>query len=152
MARNRLELSLNAQKMLEKINKANVNVDRAAYGAATAGARAYDAALRTTCEMADVPDSVTNHIETEITQKGNRTTAIVGWRLQNYNPAAPSAGFKAIFLNYGAPSSGTRTTTKGANRGAIKGRGFIGKAKKMSKNEIKQAQEDFLHEVIKGLQ
>lgn len=151
MARNRIELSLDAQKMLAKINKANGNVDKAAYGAAKAGANAYDAALKTACQMSGVPDSVTNHIESEVTQKGNRTTAIVGWRLQNYDPTAPSAGFKAIFLNYGAPASGTRTTTKGANRGAVKGRGFIGKAKKMAKREIKQAQEDFLNEVIQGL-
>lgn len=152
MARNRISLSLDAQKMLDKINKANGDVDKAALGAAKAGANAYEAALKTTCQMASVPDSVTNHIESEVTQKGNRTTAIVGWRLQNYDPTAPSAGFKAIFLNYGAPSSGTRTTSKGANRGAVVGRGFIGKARKMAKGEIKQAQEEFLKEVIKGLQ
>ena len=148
MARNRISLTLDAQKMLNKINKANGNVDKAVYGAAKAGANAYEAALKTTCKMSNVPDSVTNYIESEIKQSGNRTTAIVGWRLQNYDPTNPSAGFKAIFLNYGTPR---RTTNTGANRGAIVGRGFIGKAKKMSKGEIEQAQIEFLKEVMKGL-
>lgn len=148
MARTRLTLSLNAQHMLESIRRANGDVDAAARGATQAGADAYESALIAACQNANVPHSVTNHIQKEVTRSGNKYTAVVGWRLQNYDPTNPSEGFNAIFLNYGTPR---RTTTNGANRGAIVGRGFIGKAKRMSKSSIKQAQEDFLSNILRGL-
>lgn len=148
MARNRIELSLESKNLLSKINKAGGDIDRAAYEAAQKGAEVYEAALRAACNTNRVPDSITNHIESEVEQSGNRTTVAVGWRLSNYDPNNPSPGFKAIFLNYGTPR---RTTNKGANRGAIVGGGFIGRAKKVSKGLIRQAQEKFLNEVLKEL-
>ena len=96
--------------------------------------------------------------------EGNKCTAKVGYEKGSYNPNNLSDGYKVVFLNYGTPKerhtnqdgqhvflNGTWVTL-GNGRGAIKARGFIAKAKKKAKPQIKKKQEETLHDILKGLE
>ena len=67
----------------------------------------------------------------------------VGWEMGEYNPQNLSEGFKALFLNFGTPHR--------SKHGKVKARGFITRAKKKSKKNIKAAQENALNEILRGL-
>lgn len=161
-----IKVNLNGfDALLEQIQKAEGNLDSAALRTVEAGAKIAEDALRTECAASAVPASVTNGISTKITQNGNRTSAHIGWEIGAVDIKNPSAGLKAIFLNYGTPrgrytkaeaavpsnktESGWATTT---DRGKIIGRGFIGRAKKKARPKIKKAQEEALREILKGLE
>ena len=151
------------KELLEQIEKAGGNVDNATMRAVQESAQVVESELRNACNAAGVPSSVTSEITTEVTQSGNRTSAKVGWSMGNYDPKNPSAGYKAVFLNYGTPKRTVKKdhihheltggfVTLGKDRGQIAPRGFIGAAKKASGKKVKKKQEELLQEILKGLE
>ena len=75
---------------------------------------------------------------------GNVCTARVGYKKGNYDANTPSDGYKVVFLNYGTPHRPERY-------GRVAKRGFIERAKKKAKPQIKRQQEQTLNDVLKGL-
>lgn len=75
---------------------------------------------------------------------GNRVTARVGYKKGAYDPKNLSDGYKVVFINYGTP--------KRTKHGKVEARGFIERAKKMAKRQIKNEQEKTLKEILKGMQ
>lgn len=149
--------------LLEQIDKAGGNADNATLRAVQESARIVESELKNACNTAGVPSSVTSAITTEVTQSGNRTSAEIGWKMGNYDPKNPSAGYKAVFLNYGTPKRAVKKdhirheltggfVTLGKDRGQIAPRGFIGAAKKASGKQVKKKQEEVLQEILKGLE
>lgn len=143
-----IKVSIDFKPLLEKIQEAGGSIDDAAKSAVDKGAAIVEDALRNECAASGVPTSVTSEIQTTTEGNGNRYSCKVGWKMGNYDPQKPSAGYKAVFLNYGTPR---RSTKSGANRGKIDARGFIGRAKKKAKPKVKKAQEEALQEILKGL-
>jgi hypothetical protein len=76
----------------------------------------------------------------QITVKDNNYRAEVGYKKGNYDPNDPSDGYKVVFLNYGTP----RRTM----HGKVKARGFIQKAKKKARPQIKRAQQATLEKIL----
>lgn len=136
--------------LLKKIQKAGGDIEAATWDAARAGGRVYYNTLVEECKRSNVPDNLINKIRFNCLREssGNRYAVVVGWYMDEYDPANPADGYKVVFLNYGTPR---RTTESGANRGYITGRGFIGRAKKKAQKPIKAAQEQFLKKIVDGL-
>lgn len=158
------------EKMLDQIQSAGGNVDEAATKAINESAKAVQEELRYQCSLAGVPSSVSNEIRAETSRDGNRIRAEVGWKLGSYDPANPSAGYKAVLLNYGAPSKksgksvrevktekirykvdGNSFKTLGTSRGRIEGKGFIAEARDKATPQVKKIQSKTLKEILKGL-
>lgn len=135
--------------LLNKIKKAGGNIEAATWDAARAGGRVYYEMLVAECRRSGVPEHLINKIRFNCLRdsSGNRFAVVVGWYMDEYDPANPADGYKVVFLNYGTPR---RESSKG-DRGYITGRGFIGRAKKKAHRPIKQAQENFLKKILDGL-
>lgn len=80
----------------------------------------------------------------------------------NYDPKNPSAGYKAVFRNYGTVRRTVKDTgehatvggnwkTLGTDRGAVTGTGFIATAKDASRPKVKKIQRQKLDDILKGL-
>lgn len=136
--------------LLKKIQKAGGDIEQATWDAARAGGRVYYNILVEECKRSGVPENLINKIRFNCLREsnGNRYAVVVGWYMDNYDPANPSDGYKVVFLNYGTPR---RETSKGYDRGYIDGRGFIGRAKKKAHKPIKAAQQEFLNKLLGGL-
>ena len=143
-------VTVNFDSLLQKIQKAGGDIEAATWDAARKGGRVYYDNLVAEWKRSGVPDNLIDKIRFNCLRdsSGNRFAVVVGWAMQNYNPNDPADGYKVVFLNYGTPR---RTTADGQNRGYISGRGFIGRARKKSVKPIKEAQENFLHDLLKGL-
>ena len=76
----------------------------------------------------------------QITVKGNRYSAAVGYKKGSYDPNDPSDGYKVVFLNYGTP----RRTL----HGKVAARGFIQATKKKARPRIKKAQRETLEKIL----
>lgn len=159
-----IRVSVNFAPLLERIKEAEGDVEAAAWTAARKGAKVMYDELKNEATASGVPASVTNEItfQAERDDAGNRIACKVGWRIPPYDPSNPSAGHKAIFMNYGTPHRHGRSGTKAfidgrwvtldTDRGYITGRGFIGRAKKKARPKIKKAQEEALREILGGLE
>lgn len=136
------------EKMLEQVQEAGRDVDTAAAQAIRESASIVEAELKASCAASDVPDSITREIRKKVTASNGTYSAEVGWELGAYNPKDPSAGYKAIFLNYGTVR---RQTARGKNRGAIKKKPptaqFIAKAKSSAKRKVRKAQQRVIDKV-----
>lgn len=131
-------------KLLEQIQEAGGNVDKATERAIDKSVDVVSQELHNACNSAGVPSSVSSEIKSERAKwTGNRCSARVGWRLGTYNPKNLSQGFKAIFLNYGTP--------RRKEHGKITARNFIATAKKASKPKLRKIQKETLDEILKGL-
>lgn len=150
------------EKMLDEIQVAGGNVDKAAEETLLECAKVVETELHSACDAAGVPSSVSSEIRTETGQSGNRHFARVGWKMGNYNPLKLSAGYKAVFMNYGTirrkvkdigehATVGGNWKTLGTDRGAVTGTGFIGQAKEASAPKVKKIQKQKLNEILKGL-
>ena len=150
------------EKMLEDLQTAGGNVDKAAKRAVDEGAKIVEQELKSACASAGVPASVSSEITTEIEGNGNRYSAKVGWKLGDYNPDNLSAGYKAVFLNYGTgkrqanrdkvhANIGGQWETLGRNRGQMQPRGFIARAKQNSGKKMRKVQQQILEEALKEL-
>ena len=143
-------VTVNFDSLLRKIQKAGGDIEAATWDAARKGGRIYYQNLVEECKRSNVPDHLIDKIRFNCLrdQSGNRYAVVVGWLMENYNPADIADGYKVVFLNYGTPR---RETSTGEDRGLIDGRGFIGRAKRKSKKPIKEAQQNFLNDLLKGL-
>lgn len=150
MAQSRLKLNLKGfEDLIDDLTRKGKDVEKAAGKAITESARIVEAELKTECQAAGVPDSITSEIRTKVSGKDGTFTAEVGWELNNYNPKNPSAGYKAIFLNYGTVR---RRTRRGYNRGQIPKKSadqqFIYAAKKKAARKVRKVQEEVLKEAL----
>lgn len=150
------------EKMLEDLHAAGGDVDKAAKRAVDEGAKIVEQELKAECAASGVPSSVSSEITTTIEGSGNRYSAKVGWKMGNYNPNDLSAGYKAVFLNYGTGKRQTKNenvraavygewATLGRNRGQMQPRGFITRAKENSRKKMRKVQKQILEEALKEL-
>ena len=144
-----IKLSINFAPLLEKIQEAGGDVEKATLSVAKKSANIVEQELKNACNAKNVSESISREIDTTVEKvNSNLYTCKVGWKLGAYNPKKLSAGYKAVFLNYGTPA---RETKSGANRGKIEARGFIEDAKKDANKKVKKIQEEALNEMLKGL-
>lgn len=140
------------ERMLEDLQAAGGRADRVTAETMQESARTVETALRDEARASGVPDSITSEIRTKTTSGGNRYGAQVGWQLDTYDPRNPSAGYKAIFLNYGTVR---RTTRSGKNRGAIPKRAttqqFIYTSKKKARPKVRKLQKEAIQKALEGL-
>lgn len=154
MAKSGISINLKGfDKMLQNIQAANGDVDRAAQKATTTSAHIVDAELRAAAAASGVPNDLISQIRTHTSKASDKYEAEVGWQLNGYDPTNPSAGYKAIFLNYGTVR---RQTRKGYNRGAItkppRTKQFIYTAKKNAAKKVKAAQKEIYEKVMRDLE
>lgn len=129
--------------MLADIAKAGGKIDRAVETACKAGAAELESRLLAECAADGVPDSVTREIRTNYQSAGNMHKVQCGWEMGEYNPDNLSAGYKALFLNYGTPHR--------RKHGKVKARGFITRAKRGARAKVKRAQADALDQILRGI-
>ncbi len=131
-------------ELFAKIQKAGGSIDAAAADCLKKSANIMEAELKAQMSKAGVDGGLINEMPAPtIENEGNRMTARVGYKKGAYNPRDPSTGYKVVFLNYGTP--------KRKKHGKVKARGFIAKAKKKAKPQIKRQQETTLNEILRGL-
>lgn len=131
-------------ELLSNIEKAGGSIDAAAETCLKKSANIMEAELKAQMSKAGVDGELINEMPAPTIEKeGNRITARVGYKKGAYNPRDPSTAFKLIFLNFGTP--------KRKKHGKIKARGFIAKAKKKARPQIKRQQETTLNEILRGL-
>lgn len=163
MASSGIKLNLKGfEKMLEDLERAGGNVDAVAKRAVKESAAIVEQELKAACDSARVPPSVSNEITTEIEVSANRCSARVGWKLGAYDPSNLTAGYKAVFLNYG---TGRRHTSRGNQhvpvagewrtlgslRGQISPRGFIHRAKEAARPKCRKVQREIIKEALEAL-
>lgn len=153
MAKSGIKINLKGfEKMLEDLQAAGGNVERVAAAAIRDSAQVVETTLRDEAKASGVPDSITSEIKTKTSGSFNQYSAEVGWQLDTYDPRNPSAGYKAIFLNYGTVR---RTTRSGKNRGAIPKRAttqqFIYTAKKKARPKVRKLQKEAIQRALEGL-
>ena len=93
------------QKILDNIDKAEKDAERVAKASIEKCADIYQSELMTAAQSANVPRDLTSEIKKEVNGKNGVYTARIGWKLGTYDPKKPSAGYKAMFLNYGNNSN-----------------------------------------------
>lgn len=131
------------EELLSKIEKAGGTIDNAAEQCVKQSATIMQAELKTQMQNADVDSGLINRMPPpQIEKEGNKIAARVGYKKGAYNPNDLSDGYEAVFINFGTPK---RQPTQ------IKARGFIAKAKKKARPQIKKKQENTLNEILRGL-
>jgi HK97 gp10 family phage protein len=126
------------EEMIEKLQAANKDVDKAVEKCVRASAEIIDDQLKDSMRSAGVASSLIRDMDAiRYEREGNSFSAKVGYKKGAYNPKEPSDGYKAIFINYGTPR--------------ITPRSFVADAKKKSKNKVKKEQEKILNEILGGL-
>lgn len=140
-----IRLTLNGfDDLLEQIKKAGGTVDKAANSCLQKSAQIMHNELQSQMQKSNVDSGLINRMPSpEIEVDGNRYIARVGYKKDDYNPNNPSDVYKVIFLNYGTP--------KRTKHGKVAARGFIQKAKKTARPQIKKAQEETLNDILGGL-
>ena len=127
--------------LLEQIQKAGGSIDRAADSCLRQSAQIMQSELKAQMQAAGVDSSLINSMPPpQITIKDNRYSAAVGYKKGDFDPRNPSDGYKVVFLNYGTPH---RTM-----HGKVAARGFIEKAKKKARPQIKKAQQETLEKIL----
>lgn len=127
--------------LLERIQRAGGSIDGAADSCLRQSANIMQSELKAQMQAAGVDSDLINAMPPpQITVEGNRYSAAVGYKKGNFDPSNPSDGYKVVFLNYGTP----RRTM----RGKVKARGFIQKAKKKARPQIKRAQQETLENIL----
>lgn len=127
--------------LFDQIKKAGGSIDAAADSCLRQSANIMQAELKSQMQAAGVDSGLINAMPPpQITVKGNRYQAKVGYKKGEYNPSDPSDGYKVVFLNYGTP----RRTM----HGKVAARGFIQKAKNKARPQIKKAQQETLEKIL----
>jgi hypothetical protein len=128
-------------ELLEKIQKADGSIDKAADSCVRQSAQILQNELKAQMQADGVESDLINSMPPpQITVEGNRYGAAVGYKKGSFDPRNPSDGYKVVFLNYGTP----RRTM----HGKVKARGFIEKAKKKARPRIKKAQQETLENIL----
>ena len=131
--------------LFEQIKKAGGNVDNAAERCLKESAQIMHNELTAQMQKSGVDSDLISRMPTpEIEKDGNSMIARVGYKKGAYNPDNLSDGYKVVFLNYGTP--------KRSKHGKIEAMGFIDKAQRKAKRQIKKKQEETLNEIIGELQ
>ena len=130
-------------ELLEQIEKAEGDVDRAANSALSASAEIMESELRAQLNAATESNLAQRMPRFKIKHVGNSYRAEVGFQSTPYNPRDPSDYHKAVFLNYGTPFR--------SKHGKEEARGFITKAKRRARPKIKKAQKEALDKIIQRL-
>ena len=132
-------------ELFEQIKKAEGNVDKAAEQCLKESAQAMQSELKEQMKKSGVEnDLIARMPQPTIERDGNTMIARVGYKKGAYNPNDISDGYKVVFLNYGTP--------KRSKHGKIVARGFIDKAQRKAKKQIKKKQEETLKTIIGELQ
>lgn len=127
--------------LLEKIQKAGGSIDQAADSCLRQSAQVMQKELKAQMQAAGVDGDLINSMPPpQTTVKNNRYSAAVGYKKGDYDPNNPSDGYKVVFLNYGTP--------RRTKHGKVAARGFIQKAKKKARPQIKKAQQDTLEKIL----
>lgn len=127
--------------LLEQIQKAGGSVNQAVESCVRQSAQIMQKELKAEMQAAGVDSDLINKMPPpQITVKNNYVRAEVGYKKGDYDPNNPSDGYKVVFLNYGTP--------RRAKHGKVKARGFIQRAKKKARPQIKQAQQETLKKIL----
>lgn len=131
-------------ELLSKIQKAGGSIDGAAESCLKKSASIMEDELKAQMSKTGVDSGLINRMPApQIEKDGNKITARVGYRKGAYNPRNISDGYKAVFINFGTP--------RRQKHGKITARGFIAKAKKKARRQIKRQQEQTLNDILRGL-
>lgn len=127
--------------LLAQIQEAGGTIDRAAESCLKQSAHIMQNELKSQMKMSGVDnDLIARMPPPEIIKNGNSIVARVGYKKGTYNPNDISDGYKVVFLNYGTP--------KRAKHGKVEARGFIDRAKKKARKQIKKAQKETLQKIL----
>ena len=127
--------------LLAQIQEAGGTIDRAAESCLMQSAHIMQNELKSQMKMSGVDnDLIARMPPPEIIKNGNSIVARVGYKKGTYNPNDISDGYKVVFLNYGTP--------KRAKHGKVEARGFIDRAKKKARKQIKKAQKETLQKIL----
>ena len=130
--------------LLKKIEQAGGSINNAVESCLKNSASIMEDELKAQMNKSNVDSGLINRMPAPSIEKdGNRMTARVGYKKGAYNPQNLSDGYEVIFINYGTP--------RRSKHGKIKARGFIAKAKKKARPQIKKQQETTLKEILRGL-
>lgn len=130
--------------LLNDIQKSGGSIDKACETTMKQSAKVMETELKSAMTNANVSPALINRMpKYELQKEGNRYTAKVGYRGTQYNEKNISDYHEAIFLNYGTP--------KRTKHGKIKARGFVAKAKKRAKPQIKAQQKETLEKILNDL-
>lgn len=132
------------EELFDLIAMAHGDVDKAAEQCLHESAQIMQNELKTQMQKSSVDsDLIARMPPPEFERKGNAMIARVGYKKGAYNPDDLSDGYKAVFLNYGTP--------KRSKHGKVEAKGFIDKAQKKSRKQIKKAQKETLEKILERL-
>ncbi len=127
--------------LLERIQRAGGSIDGAADSCLRQSANIMQSELKAQMQAAGVDSALIGRMpQPQITVKGNRYSAAVGYKKGNFDPSDPSDGYKVVFLNYGTPH---RTM-----HGKVAARGFIKAARDKARPQMKKAQQATLEKIL----
>jgi hypothetical protein len=128
-------------ELLEQIQKAGGTIDRAAESCLRQSAQIMQSELKSQMSASGVDSDLIDRMPApEIQQDGNTMIARVGYKKGTYNPNDLSDGYKVVFLNYGTP--------KRSKHGKVEAKGFIDRAQKKARKQIKKAQKETLEKIL----
>jgi hypothetical protein len=128
-------------ELLKQIEEAGGTIDRAAESCLKQSAQIMQNELKSQMKMSGADSDLIERMPPpEIIKNGNSIVARVGYKKGTYNPNDISDGYEVVFLNYGTP--------KRAKHGKVEARGFIDRAKKKARKQIKKAQKETLQKIL----
>ena len=130
-------------ELISEIEKAGGAANRAAESALSASAVIMENELRAQLNAVTESDLAQRIPRFRIKRSGDAYRAEVGFESTPYNPRDPSDYHKAVFLNYGTPFR--------SKHGKEDARGFITKAKRRARPQIKKAQKEALEKILQRL-
>ena len=156
MGKSRIKLTTKGfEEMLEAVEKAGGNVDKAARQCAEKSVVILESNLIREAQASGAETSTVSH---SVTAKGNIITAETGWELGSYDSSNPSEGYKAMFVEFGTGRHSARgkgkdrETAAGHNRGSTAPRPFLAQARKKSAKQIHAIQRETLQNIVKELE
>lgn len=154
MARMRLKIS-GFDKMLERIQQAGGDVDKAARDCMEESLQVLESNLKKEAQANGVETTTVFH---SVTTSGNRVKGEAGWPLGNYDSNNPSEGYAAMFAEFGTGKHSQRSkgkdrqTAAGHNRGSTEPHPFMEQARAQSVKPIKAIQRKTLKNIVKELE
>lgn len=135
------------EELYEAMRKAEKDADAEGKKLFNECAKTVKTELKEKASSAKLAPRLINEIQEE--KKISKSLGIwryeVGWKKAKANTDRLPDTYKVLFFNYGVP---TRTTKAGYNRGEIKKRNFIKKAKLSAARKNKKLQENYLKKVL----
>lgn len=143
------------EDLVKEIEKANGSINQACESAIKQSAQIMQSELKAQMADANVPNELISAMPSpEIETSGNRITARVGYKKGAYNPNNLSTGYKVLFLNYGTPNRkihGKIHEGSNTKAGGTLKLGFIQRAKKKARPQIKKSQEQVFKKILARL-